>query len=833
MDMKVIRMLTLLCLVFNTGFLFAQGLRFIGMEDCIEQRTSYEVFSSRVPLFRNVLRIEFSLAVYPPSDFGYILRVKNNENNRVFNLLYQGRAWDNTYPLRLNEEGKSSIIKADIPHDYIKMGQWMDVVVEFDLIADNVTLKVDDFQYTAKIEPLTEKWRPIINFGKSDYFIDVPSIAIKNLKVSDNRRTYLFPMNETEGSVVHEANRYIRGTAVNPEWLLEKSYKWTLVKEFSSNSVAGANYDHIRKSVIYFNRDSVYSYDVSRRESRAVRTSGQCPMEIYLGSSFVDSRDSLIYMYEAYNESNDHSRPTVVTYSPETRKWQVKSTDGLPIRFHHHSSYFDAKRNKFVFFGGFGSMIYNGHFYSYDLDHDIWHKEALPQGDTIYPRYFASMGLSESEDAVYVFGGMGNESGEQIVGRHYFYDLHRLDLKTGVITSLWGPGLGWKGENMVPVRNMIISGDGFYTVCYPEFLTNSYLQLYYFNIKDASYRKLCSKVPIRSDKMATNANIYLDRELSQLVLTVMESEDDIRSHLKIYTLSFPPLSDDEYAEMSKRPFVWMSLSAVFFVIAGIVIVVVYNRRKRRRQKMESFAGGLRNIRSHQEEQRPNSICLFGDFSALGPDGNRIQFSSQQKKLVCLIIKYSMDRGVSSKRMSQIMWPDKPDDKVKNSRGVAINHLRKLLENFEDVSLVSESGHFRLDAGEKFYCDWFDFRRQTESESPDIDRLLTIVSRGRFMSFSDDPIFDSFKEKTESFIISIFSPELLRCYEKRDYYGAVEIADAILGTDPLNEQALALMLNSMVKLKKSEDALVRYSAFVSEYASVYGTEYGKDFDSLII
>lgn len=180
-----------------------------------------------------------------------------------------------------------------------------------------------------------------------------------------------------------------------------------------------------------------------------------------------------------------------------------------------------------------------------------------------------------------------------------------------------------------------------------------------------------------------------------------------------------------------------------------------------------------------------------------------------------------------------MWPDKPDDKVKNSRGVAINHLRKLLENFEDVSLVSESGHFRLDAGEKFYCDWFDFRRQTESESPDIDRLLTIVSRGRFMSFSDDPIFDSFKEKTESFIISIFSPELLRCYEKRDYYGAVEIADAILGTDPLNEQALALMLNSMVKLKKSEDALVRYSAFVSEYASVYGTEYGKDFDSLII
>ncbi len=62
----------------------AQGLRFIGMEDRIESRTSYQVFTTVQPSFNDVLRIEFDMAVYPPSDFGYILRIKNKEENRAF-----------------------------------------------------------------------------------------------------------------------------------------------------------------------------------------------------------------------------------------------------------------------------------------------------------------------------------------------------------------------------------------------------------------------------------------------------------------------------------------------------------------------------------------------------------------------------------------------------------------------------------------------------------------------------------------------------------------------------------------------------------------------------
>ena len=115
--MRTIKILTLF-LCFISLEMSGQGLMFNGMENPIDERTSYDVFVTRKPKFNDVLRIEFSLSMYLPSDFGYVLRIKNNEDERIFNLLYSGRNWDNAYPFRLNEEGKSTIIKADLPHDY-------------------------------------------------------------------------------------------------------------------------------------------------------------------------------------------------------------------------------------------------------------------------------------------------------------------------------------------------------------------------------------------------------------------------------------------------------------------------------------------------------------------------------------------------------------------------------------------------------------------------------------------------------------------------------------------------------------------------------------------
>jgi len=257
--MRTARILTFI-LLFVTLQSSAQGLMFNGMENSIDERTSYDVFSSRKPKFTDVLKIEFSLSMYLPSDFGYILRIKNNEDERIFNLLYSGVEWDRECPFRLNEEGKSTIIKTDIPHDYIEMGKWMDVVLEFAMAEGKVTLKIDDYIYETSIAPISSIWRPVINFGKSDYMIDVPSMAVRNLTISDGRKKFVFPLNESEGEEVNEIKGKTYGVVNNPQWLMHKSYKWDEVASFSSQSRAGVNYDRFRKNLVYYNRDSIYIY---------------------------------------------------------------------------------------------------------------------------------------------------------------------------------------------------------------------------------------------------------------------------------------------------------------------------------------------------------------------------------------------------------------------------------------------------------------------------------------------------------------------------------------------------------------------------------------------
>ena len=829
--MRTARILTFI-LLFVTLQSSAQGLMFNGMESSIDERTSYDVFSSRKPKFTDVLKIEFSLSMYLPSDFGYILRIKNNEDERIFNLLYSGVEWDRECPFRLNEEGKSTIIKTDIPHDYIEMGKWMDVVLEFAMAEGKVTLKIDDYIYETSIDPISSIWQPVINFGKSDYMIDVPSMAVRDLTISDGRKKFVFPLNESEGEEVNDINGKTYGVVNNPQWLMHKSYKWDEVASFSSQSRAGVNYDRFRKNLVYYNRDSIYIYDFISKETRARKFESCCPVNPYLGTSFVNPADSLLYVYEPYVENGEPAMSTLAAYDPDDNSWVVKSCSTLPIRFHHHSSYLDEKRKKFVIFGGFGSMIYNGDFYSCDLNDYQWQKDTLPSGDRIYPRYFTSLGYSPSEDAVYIFGGMGNESGEQIVGRRYFYDLYRLDLSTGVNAIIWGKDLvlDWREENMVPVRNMVLHDGGFYTMCYPEFHTNSYLQLFYFDIESATYSKLCNKIPIRSDKMSTNANLYFDQDLRLLILTVMESPDDVQSHLRVYTLSFPPLTDAEYLASSGKSHVWVSVLVSLLVVLAVVSIIYSKARHGSSKERGTLA--ILGRKRYLVDQKPNSICLFGGFSALDVNGNDVPFPYQQRKMLCLIIKYSLDDGISSVRLSKIMWPDKSEDKVKNSKGVAINHLRRLLDNFSGVSLVCENGHFKLQYSDSFSCDWMEFRKESLKEHPDMEKVMPIVSRGKFLPFIEDPVFDSFKEKTESLLINMLSAELIRCYERRQYVNALDLADVIFHTDSLNEQALICQLNSLVRLKRAEDALVRYSAFVKEYNAMYDAEYEHDFKSLI-
>ena len=130
-------------------------------------------------------------------------------------------------------------------------------------------------------------------------------------------------------------------------------------------------------------------------------------------------------------------------------------------------------------------------------------------------------------------------------------------------------------------------------------------------------------------------------------------------------------------------------------------------------------------------------------------------------------------------------------------------------------------------------DVMDLLDQVKAGAPDIDRILSILSRGRFMKHVDDPVFDSFKNRIEEGVSQILQDEIVRRYKAHDWQEVIEIADMIVHIDPLDEAALKYAVSSLVRIQRKEDALLRYAAYAAEYRKENGTEYPVPFEKTVL
>lgn len=810
------------------------GLKFHGSEQPINQRTSYNVFGDRTVRFSESFDVEFNLSLYPTTEFGYILRVKNKDGSRIYNLFYDGQGDHLTF--RFNEEGVSNLIVANMDKAELLNIHWFKIRITFDLKTDSIHLTIHNKKFSTGNRQLPDKYSPIILFGKSDYIIDVPSFAIRDLVVGDSEK-YHFPLKEREGSIVHDLGGNSFGTVSNPEWLMNDAYHWRYKVSFKSRSVAGANYDSENKEIYYFNRDSISIYNV-RTGDIDIRVFDQPgPVTPVLGTNFVDTVDNKLYAYEVYY-SEPYDGPTVASLDLGSYEWTTESVEQLPSQLHHHGGYFDPLSGKYTIFGGFGNMRYSKTFYSFDINQKEWNVLQGFSGDSISPRYFSSVGYLKENNSIYIFGGMGNESGEQIVGRKYYYDLHRVNLTTKEVSKLWE--IEWKRDNVVPVRGMVILDDStFYTLCYPEHFSQSSLQLYRFSLKDGSNEILGDSIPIHSDKITTNANLYYESGLNNLYAVIQEFDDDISSSLKVYSLAFPPITAEQLASYPMKDRTATLVIVVFSSLLALVIGYLAYRKLRPVPAEPDFLPSVPVESEAQPEtkERLNAVYLFGDFTVRDRNNRDItyMFSAQLRQTFCLILQYSTtEDGITSQRLGNILWPDRPADKVKNSRGVTINHLRKVLNELDGIELIYEKGFFKIVYTDQFYCDYIRCLQIISGNdiSENRDELITILARGKFLQLADHPLFDSFKQEMEKQLEPVLSLEVEKTFAAELYHVTIALADALLNNDPLNDMAFTFLIRSMQRLKMYDEARIKYQAFVIEYRKIMDTDYPYPYKSLV-
>ena len=820
-------LLLLLCTVVAEQDAQAQGLRFRGAPHPIDQRTSYDVFDGAAPRYDGSFDIEFDMQIYPEpeAEVGYVLRIKEESGGSIYNLWYDVRGID---AFKFNEEGKWNLITTRIDPEELLGRQWFRVRIEFDLAQDSVRLTVHDRTLAVGQAGLPDTYRPVIVFGKSDHVIDVPAFAIKNLTVGGSRKQR-FPLNQSRGGEIFNDKGRPTGKASHPEWLINDAYSWKHRATFASHQQAGASYSAESNLLYYFNRDSLTVFDLTGDKAAVTLFGHPAPIDIDLGMNFIDPAEHKLYAYEVYKEGPD-TAASVAALDLRSLTWETRSRQRLPSQLHHHAGRFDPVRRTYTIYGGFGQMRFSSDFYRYTLADDTWERIELPESTSAFPRYFVSMGCRPEEEALYLFGGMGNESGDQTVGRTYYYDLHRYDPAAKRIEKLWE--IPWQGPNVVPVRNMILHDGRIYTLCYPESVSDSYLRLYRFSLDDGSYEILGDSIPIRSDKIATNANLYFNEQRNELVATVQEFDDDISSRLHLYTLAFPAISAAELAELDRmqaRPCGrWLTAGIAGLLLAAAGGLLFYRKRIARRSP-EAERSAAEAETAPAAGHRPNSVYLFGDFHVRDRRNRDItyMFSAQQKQIFCLILQYSVDEGISSKLLSCLVWPEKSELQVKNSRNVAINHLRKTLREIDGVELIHESGRFRIVQQAPFYCDHtrsFEIAAAKELTPALRDELVGIVSRGKFLQFFDLSLFDAFKKELELRLEPLLLREIAQSFGRSEHGATLAFAGAIFRIDPLNNEAFTLKIKTLLLLKRTEEAVVCYKNFTTEYKHALGIDY---------
>lgn len=836
--MKIISVFFILFLL-TSQHGFSQGIEFSTLESATIQKTSYSVFANEPPTFDNILSIRFDLAIHDPSSFGYLFRIHDEAKKQsdIYSLVFSYDNIRQSY-LKLNIEAKECRIADTLQNNTLGARHWMPVVIKFYLEGDSVVMSVKDKRLVSKNLGLSPSIRPSILFGSSQFSEEIPSFAIKNLYVEDESKTFNFALNESSGNKVHDSHKNIIGHVINPIWLINKSYNWNLCFSFSSESVAGVTYDPDSGKMLLFNNDSLLIMDATRKKYETF-SHNTIPMITELGTSFYDPDSKQIYIYEVFNYNNSN---TVSTLQIDTRKCMPVSTRFLLSQRHHHSSYYDRKQKRYYIFGGFGSRKYFNTLEMYDQKNNQWETVTLT-GDTIIPRFFSSMGAINDHE-VLLFGGTGNISGDQSVGKTYYYDLYKVNLQTGTVKKLWQTT--HSGQNVVPVRGLIVSEDkkSFYTLCYPMQLASSYLQLYQFSIKDGTYQILGDSIPMASKAILSNANLYYNKITQEFYCCAQEFQEHggQQSKIRIYSLAIPAISASSlsfYAENDKTTNRMMkgSLAILLLIIcSSSAFIILRRKQKRNKQLLAKTVTPKENVEapSTSEGLRINAIFLFGEFSVRDSKGKDItyMFSTKIKQLFLLTLlkSFNASKGITATSIYGTLWPDKDTQSAKNLKCVSINKIRKILEEMEGISFIYEDKHYKIEMTEEFYCDYQDYLQLINQltvephHTETLKQLSATLNRGRFLGSADDLIFDKIKAAQEEEILNLLPFELERIYNEQGFETVVSIVNAIFLIDPYNDTALWYLLNTYHKTKREEAAMRKYYLFTADYLKHMGSNY---------
>ncbi|SMO89476.1 Kelch motif-containing protein [Saccharicrinis carchari] len=813
---------------------YGQGISFNSNDKLISNRTSYNVFAHKQPNLAGTFSVEFDFLIRQKETFGYIFTINDIDEQDVLSLIY---VYNDSIPeLRFNLDGKKNLFTIKLSNTEVELKSRIKCSILFDIKDKKIVLKVNNQQFETAYNVLNPIQKPKLTFGKTNHSVDVPAFSLYDLKIKSKKNNIYFFFNESEGNIVYDAKGEIFGHVDNPIWLINDSFHWKLKQVLHYDDVAAISFNKDEQQLIFTTKDSIGFFNLFTEVFKQVPSVNKLPVPMRLGMSIVDKKQRRLFVYELNDIANNN--PTIASLHLDSLKWTSHTTKQFDQQRHHHNSWFDSTKNRLYIFGGFGNYKFTNSIDYFDVESNEWQHQSF-NGVIITPRFFSGM-LQYNENEIIIFGGVGNESGDQSLGKEYYKDCYKINLSTNVITELWKFDTH---PDFVSSRNMIISEDSssFYTFNYKEYIPNSYLQLYNYSIEDGIAKAYGDSISIISERIRTNANLYLNKSTNELFCVLQEFELSGANVIKIYSINFPPVTANQLTVINSK-----SRSAYFYVLIVVLLLVFaiyifYTRNLRKRKVYQKEISDLNtySVNNVKEIYKNNSISLFGNFKVIDLRGKDISylFSPKIKQLLLiLLLKTEEETGITSEYIYNVLWPDKERANAKNIKNVTLNQLRKILSDLDGIEIIFDRASFRLITTNSVSIDFWDFRYYLNNfnDNPEesLNFLHTIICKGSFLKEIDLEHFDKEKQLLEDRLISTLENVLDEYYKSNSHSNVILATNILLSVDPVNETAIVFKACTYKKLKMLDEAKKAYNSFLVEYAKAYKENFSKTFSEIL-
>ena len=700
-----------LIFIFSFTLVNAQdGLKFISNNQPKENRSQL-IFEDKFNA-KDSLVINFKFSIYNKLFIGDLLNIRNIKNNSTISLSYNFTYSEDNKPfINLNIKGIKNLVKIQIPENFIQYQKWIDVKLKIDYKLNQAELKFLNNTYS--ISSLFEKNSSLeeieILFGKNEFNEDIPAFNLKNLELKIDSSIVYFPLDEKQGTRVISSNGNFKGKIINPSWLIDDFNNWKLIKqvEFESNHTIA--YDTENMQFILLGKDKRYNFDIVSRLLDKITLKKPSEFHSYTsGKAFIEPKTKNILVLqtgepnpsqnkflnkklgiESINntkQSNNKNTYSIASFISSTSNWQgLFYKDILKNPLFHFNAYYENSSQNILIFGGYSDFKYLNRFLKYDsYSNSI--NEILIEGDNISPRFKSGMG-SLNDSILFLYGGEGNLSGDQSIGKIPFNDLYKIDLKNNSINLVWEKEYD-SAHNSIS-KNLIFDETQEFFYCLADSEEKGTISLKKVSVNDGNRVSLGRSINFDSSIIANEFNLFYEKKNNKLYAYTVEFTDNKleKNIISFYSIEMEPFSANstmnEKVELSQSFMNSKWIIVGLIIILFIILIVIFNRKP---------------IISLKSESKKDYIFVRSDRSDVKLFFDKVIALEAMKDYTKIVVKensYMVHGNISS------FIKKFPKDKfVRIHRSTVINV--DFITSFEGSTVNLERNHYTI--GGKYMSD---------------------------------------------------------------------------------------------------------------------------------